>query len=64
MQKARPIVFYVEDNVRSARLLTAILQDCGCDVIRPNHPVRAVGLCNNYRFDRLDYRDGQDRLAY
>lgn len=50
-QERRPIVFYVDDNLKSIRLLTAILQDCGFDVITANDPIEALALCNNYCFD-------------
>lgn len=51
MGNRRPIVFYVDDNLRSTRLLTAILQECGFDVITANDPIGALGLCKNRCFD-------------
>lgn len=44
-------ILYVDDNARSSRLLTAILQECGFEVIMTNDPIGALELCHKYCFD-------------
>jgi two-component system capsular synthesis sensor histidine kinase RcsC len=50
-------VFYVDDNPKSSRLLTAVLEDCGFRVITRNDPLEALALCQRTNFDLalLDY---------
>lgn len=52
------VVFYVDDNPKSRRLLTSILLESGFKVITANDPVEALGLCKNISFDvaLLDYQ--------
>jgi CheY-like chemotaxis protein len=52
-----PVVLYVDDNLRSSRFLTAVLEECGFDVITANDPVEALGVCKNVAIDLvlLDY---------
>jgi CheY-like chemotaxis protein len=53
----RTTVFYVDDNVKSSRLLTSVLETCGFRVIAAHDPFEALGLCNRTTFDLalLDY---------
>ena len=53
----RTTVFYVDDNPKSSRLLTSILETCGFQVIAAHDPIEAVGLCRRTAFDLalLDY---------
>ena len=53
----RTTVFYVDDNPKSSRLLTSVLETCGFQVIAAHDPVEALGLCRRMSFDLalLDY---------
>ena len=53
----RPTLLYVDDNLRSSRLLASVLEDCGFRVIARNDPVEALVLCRHTYFDLalLDY---------
>ena len=53
----RTTVLYVEDNPKSSRLLTSVLEECGFRVIAKNDPVEALVLCRKTYFDLalLDY---------
>ncbi len=53
----RTTVFYVDDNPKSSRLLTSVLETCGFRVITADDPVEALGLCKRTSFDLalLDY---------
>ena len=53
----RTTVFYVDDNPKSSRLLTSVLEECGFRVIAKNDPVEALALCGKTYFDLalLDY---------
>jgi two-component system, chemotaxis family, chemotaxis protein CheY len=53
----RTTVFYVDDNPKSSRLLTSVLEECGFRVIAKNDPVEALALCPRTHFDvaLLDY---------
>jgi CheY-like chemotaxis protein len=55
--KNRTTVFYVDDNPKSSRLLTNVLEACGFRVITSHDPVEALGLCKRTSFDLalLDY---------
>ncbi len=55
--KNRTTVFYVDDNPKSSRLLTAVLEECGFRVISRNDPIEALALCKRTYFDLalLDY---------
>jgi CheY-like chemotaxis protein len=50
-------VFYVDDNPKSSRLLTSVLEECGFRVISKNDPIEALALCKRTYFDLalLDY---------
>jgi CheY-like chemotaxis protein len=50
-------VLYVDDNPKSSRLLTSVLEECGFRVITKNDPIEAVALCKQTYFDLalLDY---------
>ena len=50
-------VFYVDDNPKSSRLLTSVLEECGFRVIAKNDPVEALAVCQRTDFDLalLDY---------
>jgi CheY-like chemotaxis protein len=39
----RTTVFYVDDNPKSSRLLTSVLEECGFRVITKNDPIEARG---------------------
>jgi CheY-like chemotaxis protein len=56
MQK-RTTVFYVDDNPKSSRLLSSVLEECGFRVITKNDPIEALALCKRTYFDLalLDY---------
>ena len=45
------VVFYVDDNPRSRRLLASILRESGFEVITANGVLEALGLCKNISFD-------------
>jgi len=53
----RTTVFYVDDNPKSSRLLTSVLEGCGFRVVSVHDPVEALGLCKRTSFDvaLLDY---------
>jgi CheY-like chemotaxis protein len=53
----RTTVFYVDDNPKSSRLLTSVLEECGFRVIAKNDPMEALALCKRTYFDLalLDY---------
>jgi CheY-like chemotaxis protein len=53
----RTTVFYVDDNPKSSRLLTNILEQGGFRVIMNNDPIEALALCQATYFDLalLDY---------
>jgi len=53
----RTTVFYVDDNPKSSRLLTSVLEECGFRVIAKNDPIEALELCRRTYFDLalLDY---------
>lgn len=53
----RTTVLYVDDNPKSSRLLTSVLEECGFRVIAKTDPVEALALCRRTCFDLalLDY---------
>ena len=53
----RTTVLYVDDNPKSSRLLTSVLEECGFRVITKNDPIEALTLCQQTHFDLalLDY---------
>jgi CheY-like chemotaxis protein len=53
----RTTVFYVDDNPKSSRLLSSVLEECGFRVITKNDPQEALALCKRTYFDvaLLDY---------
>lgn len=53
----RTKVLYVDDNLKSSRLLASVLEDCGFRVISKNDPAEALALCRRMSFDLalLDY---------
>jgi CheY-like chemotaxis protein len=53
----RTTVFYVDDNPKSSRLLTSVLEKCGFRVIAKHDPIEALALCKSTYFDLalLDY---------
>jgi CheY-like chemotaxis protein len=53
----RTTVLYVDDNPKSSRLLTSVLEECGFRIIGKNDPLEALGLCRRSSFDLalLDY---------
>jgi CheY-like chemotaxis protein len=53
----RTTVFYVDDNPKSSRLLSSVLEECGFRVITKNDPIEALALCRRTYFDLalLDY---------
>jgi CheY-like chemotaxis protein len=53
----RNTVLYVDDNPKSSRLLTSVLEECGFRVIAKNDPHEALALCTRTYFDvaLLDY---------
>jgi hypothetical protein len=53
----RTTVLYVDDNPKSSRLLTSVLEGCGFRVIPKNDPLEALTLCKRTYFDLalLDY---------
>jgi len=57
MHRQLPVVLYVDDNLRSSRFLTTVLEECGFDVITANDPIEALAVCRNYPIDLalLDY---------
>lgn len=53
----RTTLLYVDDNPKSSRLLTSVLEECGFRVISKNDPEEALALCRRTSFDLalLDY---------
>jgi CheY-like chemotaxis protein len=53
----RTTVLYVDDNPKSSRLLTSVLEECRFRVIAKNDPIEALALCQRTHFDLalLDY---------
>jgi CheY-like chemotaxis protein len=53
----RTTVFYVDDNPKSSRLLSSVLEGCGFRVIAMHDPIEALSLCRRTSFDvaLLDY---------
>jgi CheY-like chemotaxis protein len=53
----RTTVYYVDDNPKSSRLLSSVLEECGFRVIVKNDPLEALALCQRINFDLalLDY---------
>ena len=53
----RTTVFYVDDNPKSSRLLTSVLEECGFRVIAKNDPLEALALSKRTYFDLalIDY---------
>ncbi len=53
----RNTVLYVDDNLKSSRLLSSVLGECGFRVISKNDPHEALALCKRTYFDvaLLDY---------
>jgi len=53
----RTTVLYVDDNPKSSRLLTSVLEECGFRVITKNDPVETLAICQQTHFDLalLDY---------
>ncbi|HEY1401266.1 MAG TPA: response regulator [Terriglobales bacterium] len=53
----RTTVFYVDDNPKSSKLLTGVLEECGFRVVTKNDPIEALALCKRTYFDLalLDY---------
>ena len=53
----RTTVFYVDDNPKSSRLLSSVLEESGFRVITKNDPLEALSLCRRTYFDLalLDY---------
>jgi CheY-like chemotaxis protein len=47
----RTTVFYVDDNPKSSRLLTSVLEECGFRVITKNDPIEALAVCKRTYFD-------------
>lgn len=57
MMENRTTVFYVDDNAKSSRLLSSVLEECGFRVIAKHDPLEALALCKRTYFDLalLDY---------
>ena len=55
--KPRTTVLYVDDNPKSSRLLTGVLEECGFRVIAATDPLEALQLCRKTSFQLalLDY---------
>lgn len=53
----RTTVLYVDDNPKSSRLLSSVLEECGFQMITVNDPIEALSLCKKTYFDLalLDY---------
>jgi CheY-like chemotaxis protein len=53
----RNTILYVDDNPKSSRLLSGVLEECGFHVISKNDPAEALALCRRTGFDLalLDY---------
>jgi CheY-like chemotaxis protein len=58
VMERKQTIFYVDDNPKSQRLLTAILQDFGFEVVTASCPMKALELINDISFDLvlLDYQ--------
>jgi CheY-like chemotaxis protein len=54
---SRTTVLYVDDNPKSSRLLTSVLEECNFRVISKYDPAEALALCRRMSFDLalLDY---------
>ncbi|HUB02182.1 MAG TPA: response regulator [Terriglobales bacterium] len=54
---SRNTILYVDDNPKSSRLLSGVLEECGFRVITRNDPAEALALCRRTSFDLalLDY---------
>jgi CheY-like chemotaxis protein len=52
------VVFYVDDNPKSRRLLSCVLRERGFEVITASDPLEALGVCKGITFDvaLLDYQ--------
>jgi CheY-like chemotaxis protein len=48
-------VLYVDDNPKSSRLLTSILEDCGFRVITKNNPLQAISFCAEFAAGRAAF---------
>jgi CheY-like chemotaxis protein len=44
-------VLYVDDNPKSSRLLSSVLEECGFQMITVNDPIEALALCKSANFD-------------
>lgn len=53
----RTTVLYVDDNPKSSRLLTSILEECGFRVIAKNDPIETLALCEGLALCRKTYFD-------
>lgn len=55
--ESRTTVYYVDDNPKSSRLLSSVLEECGFRVIAKNDPLEALAQCRGTNFDvaLLDY---------
>lgn len=53
----RTTLLYVDDNPKSSRLLSSVLEECGFRVISKTDPTEALALCRRASFDLalLDY---------
>jgi CheY-like chemotaxis protein len=51
-------IFYVDDNLKSRRLLTSVIRSCGFDVISTGDPIEALSRIRKSSFDLalLDYQ--------
>jgi CheY-like chemotaxis protein len=58
MRNEPAVVFYVDDNPRSRRLLTGVLEDSRFDVVTADSGIEALGMCKNISFDvaLIDYQ--------
>lgn len=54
---SRNTILYVDDNPKSSRLLSGVLEECDFRVITRNDPAEALALCRRTSFDLalLDY---------
>jgi CheY-like chemotaxis protein len=48
--ESNTVVLYVDDNPRSRRLLTHLLEECGCEVVARRNPTEALELCRTQPF--------------
>ena len=51
MRDEPTIVFYVDDNAKSRRVLTSILRESGFEVITASDPLDALRVCKEISFD-------------